>query len=156
MVRLLIPFHCLFAFVICSAIASRQTRLSGFADSCKKIKKMKQKDILEAHRFHRFTQIFRPLCILRLTSPTMHPGPCTFHLTPLNHSPLNHSTPALRFPTPNPAPLSQHFSYFHNHNTQKHNSIKPQSRIFAYEKVPARQCSNTLPACTLFQNTNFR
>ncbi len=35
LVRLLIPFHCLFAFVICSAIASRQTRLSGFADSFK-------------------------------------------------------------------------------------------------------------------------
>jgi len=56
---------------------------------------MKQKDIIEAHRFHRFTQIFRPLCILRLTSPTMHPAPSpyTLHLTPLNHS-----TTALRFP----------------------------------------------------------
>jgi len=58
LIRLLIPFHCLFVFVICSAIASRQTRLSGFADSFKK----KQKDEAKGHnsnarRFHRCTRI---------------------------------------------------------------------------------------------------
>ncbi len=82
-----------------------------------------------------------------------HPAPWTLHLSPHTTQSLNYRSP---ISDPKPSPLPQYFSYFHNHNTQKYNSIKPQSRIFAYERVPARQCSNTLPACTLFQNTNFR
>ena len=58
LVRLLIPFHCLFVFVICFAIASRQTRLSGFADSFKK----KQKDEAKGHnRSAQIAQIYTDL-----------------------------------------------------------------------------------------------